>query len=198
MKSILTFALLAFLHVGTLQAQIVGQATDISPLLIGESLPDATLQDLDGQPIQLSAVLSRQPTVLVVYRGGWCPYCNQHLSALAKAEAEILALGYQIVAISPDDYQNLKPTIADNEVHYQLYADPGVQLIQAMGIAFATPEDYVKYIAKKSKGEVSTALPVPTLMVLNKKSEILFEYINPTYSTRISPELLLAVLQQLK
>jgi peroxiredoxin len=198
MKSILTFALLAFLHFGTLQAQIVGQATDISPLLIGESLPDATLQDLDGQPIQLSAVLSRQPTVLVVYRGGWCPYCKQHLAALAKAEAEILALGYQIVAISPDDYQNLKPTIADNEVHYQLYADPDAQLIQAMGIAFATPEDYVKYIAKKSKGEVSTALPVPTLMVLNKKSEILFEYINPTYSTRISPELLLAVLQQLK
>lgn len=198
MKTILTLALAGCMLVGKLHGQIVGQATDIAPLLIGETLPDATLQDPKGQPVQLSAVLSQQPTVLVVYRGGWCPYCNQHLAALAKAESEILALGYQIVAISPDDYQNLQPTIADNAVHYQLYADPGAKLIQAMGIAFATPEDYLKYIAKKSKGEVTTALPVPTLMVVNKKSEILFEYINPTYSTRISPELLLAVLQQLK
>lgn len=198
MKTILTLALAGCMLVGKLHGQIVGQATDIAPLLIGETLPDATLQDPKGQPVQLSAVLSQQPTVLVVYRGGWCPYCNQHLAALAKAESEILALGYQIVAISPDDYQNLQPTIADQDVHYQLYADPGAKLIQAMGIAFATPEDYLKYIAKKSKGEVTTALPVPTLMVVNKKSEILFEYINPTYSTRISPELLLAVLQQLK
>jgi peroxiredoxin len=198
MKLILTTALLGLLHLGELQGQIVPQATDISPLLIGETLPDAALLDAQGQTVKLGSVLRQQPTVLVVYRGGWCPYCNQHLAALAKAEAEILALGYQIVAISPDDYQNLKPTLADNDVHYKLYADPGAKLIQAMGIAFQTPEDYVKYIAKKSKGEVTEALPVPTLMVVNQKSEILFEYINPTYSTRISPELLLAVLQQLK
>jgi peroxiredoxin len=198
MKSILTMALCGLLHLGQLQGQVADQATAISPLLIGETIPDATLLDDKGQAVQLSTVLSQQPTVLVVYRGGWCPYCNQHLAALAKAEAEILALGYQIVAISPDDYQNLKPTITDNDVRYKLYADPGATLIQAMGIAFKTPEDYLKYIAKKSKGEVSEALPVPTLMVVNKKAEILFEYINPTYSTRISPELLLAVLQQLK
>jgi peroxiredoxin len=192
------FALFALLGLGRMSAQIVPTATDVSPLLIGEVVPDASLKDPDGRSVKLSEVLAKQPTVLVLYRGGWCPYCNMHLAALGKVEQEILSLGYQIVAISPEDYQNLKPIIATDEIQYQVYSDPGAKLIQAMGLAFATPDNYLGYLAKVSKGEISTALPVPTLMVLNPKAEIMFEYINPTYTQRISPELLLAVLKSLK
>ena len=78
-------------------------AEDISPILIGETLPNGNFQNVEGEYIQLRTLLEEKPTVLVFYRGGWCPYCNVQLSGLVEIEEDILELGYQILAISPDD-----------------------------------------------------------------------------------------------
>ena len=93
-------------------------AEDISPILIGETLPNASFQNAEGKFVQLKALLEEKPTVLVFYRGGWCPYCNVQLSGLVEIEEDILELGYQIVAISPDDYKNLQSTIENNSTKY--------------------------------------------------------------------------------
>ncbi len=179
-------------------AQIADKAEAVAPLLIGEQLPlKASVLDAQGKPHQLGDILATQKTVLVFYRGGWCPFCNVHLSGLAKASAEITALGYQIIAISPDDPKNLQNTSESGKLDYQLYADPQAQLLEAIGIAFQAPEAAREYIASKSKGAVTKALPVPTLMVLDKDGKILFEYISPNYKQRISAELLLAVLKNI-
>ena len=76
-------------------------AYDISRILIGETLPNGNFQNVEGEYIQLKAILEEKPTILVFYRGGWCPYCNVQLSGLVEIEEDILELGYQIVAISP-------------------------------------------------------------------------------------------------
>ena len=94
----------------SLKAQVADKPEDISPLLIGETIPDATLVNSDGENIQLYDLIKTKPTVLVFYRGGWCPYCNLQLSALAITQEEIIELGYQIIAVSPDNYKNLQPT----------------------------------------------------------------------------------------
>lgn len=86
------------------QPDLPPKAEDISPLLIGETLPNLPVYSMDNVATNLGDILSK-PTVLVFYRGSWCPYCNVPLSELAKIEADVLKLGYQIVAISPDDFQ---------------------------------------------------------------------------------------------
>ncbi|WP_223032794.1 peroxiredoxin-like family protein [Hanstruepera marina] len=182
----------------TLFAQVPEQAEDISPLLIGEQLPDARLLGADGVEVSLQYVLKQKPSVVVFYRGGWCPYCNQQLGGLAEVESQVIELGYQIIAISPDHFEMLNPTAEKEEVQYQLYADINAELIQAVGIGFKTPEKAKGYIAKKTKKEVTDILPVPTVLIVDKKGKIYFEYINPNYSTRISEEILLANLKVLK
>lgn len=181
-----------------LTAQTPSKATDISPLLIGEKLPKATLQNDKGETLKLQSLLEKKPTVLVFYRGGWCPYCNMQLSALAQAEKEILDVGYQIIAISPDNYENLQNTAEKDSVKYTLLSDKEGKLIQQIGIAFKTPL-MVKGFAKTkgSKGDTSDAIPVPTVMVVDREGTILFEYINPNYKNRISEKLLIAVLKNL-
>lgn len=180
-------------------AQIPDKAENISPLLIGEILPIATLQDGDGKMISLQTILNEKPAVLVFYRGGWCPYCNLQLSGLVKIEQDILDLGYQIVAISPDDYQNLQSTEEKDSIRYGLYSDKDGKLIQDMGIAFQTPTMIKTYMATKGqKGKTSDVLPVPTVMIVDTKGKIIFEFINPNYKERISGEMLLAVLKTLK
>ena len=175
------------------------KAEDISPLLIGEILPKASLQDADGKTMDLETILKLKPTVLVFYRGGWCPYCNMQLSGLVKIEQEILDLGFQIVAISPDDFQNLKNTEEKDSIKYSLFSDQDGKFIQDIGIAFQTPTIVKGYIATKGqKGKTSDTIPVPTVMIVDKEGKILFEYINPNYKERLPSEMLLAVLKTLK
>ncbi len=184
----------------TIKAQnIPSKAEDINPILIGETLPNAYLQDSNGNSIELKNIVKTKPTVLVFYRGGWCPYCNLQLSGLVDIEKEVLSLGYQIVAISPDDYKNLISTEEKDNINYQLYADKDGSFIQDIGIAFQTPAMVKGYIVTKGqKGKISEVLPVPTVIIVNTNGEILFEYINPNYKQRISREMLLAVLKTIK
>ncbi len=200
MKHLLKGFLILFCISGVSKAnaQIPRNAEDISPLLNGETLPQTSLQYADGTTVKLSAILKEKPTVLVFYRGGWCPYCNAQLSGLVEIEKDILDLGYQIVAISPDDYQNLKNTEEKDSIKYTLLSDKEGAFISEIGIAFKTPTMMKGYIAAKGQiGKTAEVIPVPTVMIVDQKGKILFEYINPNYKVRLSGAMLLAVLKTL-
>ncbi|TYA53117.1 peroxiredoxin-like family protein [Formosa maritima] len=197
-KIFFVFTIFTFTLVSHIQSQVPEKAEDISPLLIGEKIPEAKLTDADGNEVELNQIIKEKPTVLVFYRGGWCFYCNNQLSGLAEIESEIIALGYQIVAISPDNYQNIKPTMEADKVAYQVLSDSKGQLIKDMGIGFKTPEKVHKYIFENTNKEATDVIPVPTVLVVDTSGGILFEYINPNYDVRLSPKLLLANLEVLK
>ena len=86
-------------------------ATKVRPLSAGEKAPAATLRNPEGKEIDLAAKYAQKPTVLIFYRGGWCPYCNAHLGQIATAEPELLRMGYQVLAISPDRPEELAKTL---------------------------------------------------------------------------------------
>ena len=61
------------------------------------------------------------------------------------------------------------------------------------GIAFKSPKNYDKFLPETSGGKnTDKLLPVPSVFILNKKGNILFEYINPDIKQRISASLLKA------
>ena len=174
------------------------KAVDISPLLIGEKAPNATLTHFSGKTDSLTTILAKQETVLIFYRGGWCPFCNVQLAELQAIESDILKLGYQIVAISPDSPENLKASLDKHNLKYLLLSDASLKVAQQFGIAFNVPESSKERLAKSSGGQNPGQLPVPSVFVFNKQGEILFEYINPDYKKRIPGNLLLTVLKELK
>lgn len=117
-------------------AQIADKAENVSPLLIGEKIPNVVLHDANGKEVKTKDIFDKK-TVVVVYRGGWCPYCNSQLADMQEIEKDIIALGYQVVAISPDAPSFLKQTLDKKELQYQLYSDSEGVFSQAVGIAFA-------------------------------------------------------------
>jgi peroxiredoxin len=197
MKKILFILFVTFSIVANAQNTIPKSAIDIAPLLIGEKIPNSILKTSENVIVSLSDLISKKKTVLVFYRGGWCPYCNMHLSALAEAEKQILDLGYQVVAVSPDSPENLKITEEKDKVKYTLLSDSKGDLIKALGVAFEAPENYKSVINVHSNGLNTNALPVPSLFVVNTDGEILFEYISPDFKHRITSELLVSVLKNL-
>lgn len=170
------------------------KASDISPLLIGEQVPVASLPAADGKVYDLNAGFAEKPTILIFYRGGWCPFCNRELAGIQSIQGELVKLGYQIIAISTDSPENLSKSIEKNKLSYKLLSDADLAVSKQFGLAFKAPAAYSKTLETGSDGKnVDKLLPVPSVFIVDKKGVIQFEYINPDYSQRISPELMVAV-----
>jgi len=200
MKTISTFFffLLFCSPFGWAQPHLPAKPEDISPLLIGEKVPAASLLNAKGEKVDLLALMAAKPTVLIFYRGGWCPYCNQHLSQIGEAEAKILAMGYQIIAISPDQPAKLLETSGKQKLSYTLLSDSSSTLSKAMGLAYQAPNHYLKIISEASNGVNKESLPVPALFLIITYGEIEFEYIQPNFKIRMSSKMLLAVLASVR
>ncbi|RTZ02794.1 AhpC/TSA family protein [Flavobacterium sp. RSP49] len=198
MKKIICLALFAIGLSAHGQNNLPKLATEIAPLLIGEKIPTFTLKSVENKDVNVTELISKKRTVLVFYRGGWCPYCNAHLAALADVEKELLDLGYQIIAISPDAPKSLKGTDDKEKLNYLLLSDSAGELSEAVGIAFQAPENYKAILNKGSEGVNSSFLPVPAVFILNVNAEIEFEYITPNFKNRISNDLLIAVAKSLR
>ncbi|TSA28867.1 MAG: AhpC/TSA family protein [Bacteroidetes bacterium] len=179
-------------------SQLPKNPEDVKPLKVGEAVPAITLKSISESAISLKNLLREKPTVLIFYRGGWCPYCNQHLAEMADYEKSILEMGYQIVAVSPDSPENLSRTLDKNAIHYSLLSDSRGELIKAMGIAYKATFLYESIRSKGATGEKLDLLPVPSLFVVNQKGIIQYEYVNPDYRVRMSGEELSRVLSLLK
>lgn len=197
MKKIICLALFAIGLSVHAQNDLPKVATEIAPLLIGEKIPNFILKSVENTAVNLTKVISKKRTVLVFYRGGWCPYCNAHLAALGEAEKQLLDLGYQIIAISPDAPKSLRVTDDQQKLNYVLLSDSTGELSRAVGIAFQAPENYKTIITKDSDGVNNSFLPVPAVFILNTNAEIEFEHITPNFKNRISNDLLIAAAKSL-
>ncbi len=197
MKHFILVAILASICNFDVIGQVPTKAEDICPLLIGEDLPNGRLKDAYGNPVDLHDLINEKASVVVFYRGGWCPYCNAHLSELATLEDQIIKLGFQLIAISTEEPQNLLTTTDKNKTGFTLLSDPKGVFMQEVGIGFEANEKTQAFMAKNVTGEFTTILPVPTLLVVSAKAEILFEYISPNYKQRITDDILMAVLKSI-
>lgn len=171
---------------------------DISPLLTGEQIPVLRLPRSSGEMFDLNKSVAETPTILVFYRGGWCPYCNRQLSGLQEIEKDLKDLGYQIIAVSTDSPENLSKTMNKEKLSYTLLSDADLNAAKRFGIAFKSPKNYDKFLPETSGGKnIDKLLPVPSVFILNKKGTILFEYINPDITQRMSAPLLKAAAKSL-
>lgn len=172
---------------------------DISPLLYGEKIPVAVLPDASGKMFDLNRAVGEKPTVLVFYRGGWCPYCTRQLSGLQDALPELEKLGYQVIAVSTDAPDKLGQSAEKGKLAYTLLSDADLAVARQFGIAYKAPEGYWKMLPATTGGkDVDLLLPVPSVFILDKKGAIQFEYINPDFTKRLSSELLKAAAGSVK
>lgn len=175
--------------------QVALTAEEVSPLLIGEKVPGSNIKSIEGEIQNLLDLVKPKKTVLLFYRGGWCPYCNAHLSAVGELNQDIQNLNYQVIAVSPDSPEKLKESLEKQKLDYLLYSDSDASLIKAMGLAFRSPDTYGSLIETFSGGSNPGILPVPALFIVDIDGTILFEYISPDYKNRIESPLLLEILK---
>ena len=94
---------------------------------------------------------------------------------------QIEELGYQLLAISPDPPEALRRTAARHSISLALLSDADLALSRALGIAFHAPG--------------RSPLPVPAVFVAGTGRVVDFQYVNPDYSVRLGPALLMAAVR---
>ncbi len=180
------------------KSTVYSSASDVCPIKVGEVIESVNLQTLDGKSTDVLDVLKNKPTLLIFYRGSWCPYCNTHLGELKTIEPELIELGYQIVAISPDLPKNLHKSVKDLELDYTLLSDSSAALTKSLGLAFKVDDstnDKLKGYGidlEKASGEDHRILPVPAAILVDTSGKVDFVFFSPDYSVRIDKSILLA------
>jgi peroxiredoxin len=172
--------------------------SEIEHLEIGDVIPAGEVRADTGEAVGLRDLVAEKPTVLIFYRGGWCPYCNRHLAALAEIAPELEAAGYQLLAISPDRPEKLREKPDLGRLPYTLYSDSSMDLCESFGIAFKLDDALVvKYRDRYGidlegdSGETHHLLPHPSVFIVDGKGLIRFAHVDPNYKVRLDPETIL-------
>lgn len=157
----------------------VDETKRIEPVRNGEEAPDFTLEDLQGNPVTLSEARGKTASVVVFYRGYWCPFCARQLAelrSLAKANEQI-----RVLAISVDDHETTKKFIekissdGNGSVNYTMLSDPDHKVIDKYGLHDPS------YDGTKFDG-----IPHPAVYVIDKAGRVAWSKVESDYKVRPS------------
>lgn len=185
-------------------APLLAAAPTTKPLVPGDAVPDVALRTEEDKEVKLRQLVSAKPTVLIFYRGGWCPFCNRHLKELAGIEKDLDKAGAQLLAISMDQPAELRATPNRDQLGYCLLSDSDAAAAQAFGIAFkvadATVERYkgFKIDIDAASGRSHHLLPHPAVFVVDPKGVIRFAHVNTDYKVRLAPAKILEAVRAAK
>lgn len=178
------------------------RAEDISPLQAGDRAPAFTVRTVEDEPYHFDPDKLERPTILISFRGGWCPYCNMHLAELRHVIPELKENGFDVLFLSNDRpellYESLKKETQEaiDGLDYVILSDADINAARAFGTAFTVADRLVDYLEGKGRdydeSSISKyrALAVPAVFVIDRAGEISFAYANPDYKVRLSADAL--------
>jgi len=170
-------------------------------LKAGAQAPAFSLPYPQGHSIDLAELLQKGPVVLVFYRGSWCPFCNLQLRAYQKALPEMQKLGASLVAVSPQTPDNSLTIVEKAELTFPVLSDQGNQVARQYGLVFKLSEALqglqkaFKNDITQFNGDPSWELPMPGVFVIDQSGTIRFASVDPNWTNRVEPAV---ILEQLK
>ena len=183
------------------QIKAAVDATAIRPLLIGSATPSVTVKDPAGKDVNLAEYVKEKPTVLVFYRGSWCPYCMKNLGQLQELVPELEKSGYRIAAVTQDSPETNGKTQAKHKLSFTIFSDGDMAATQAFGLVYQVGEETTKLYKGYGidlvglYGKSQPVMAVPGVFLFNEEGKIRFEYVNPDYRIRLAPEVLMAAVK---
>lgn len=189
---------------GHADVPIAASADQVQPLQAGDAAPRFIVETVDSKPFDFNPGNLERPVMLLAFRGGWCPYCNMHLSEMRHVIPEIRDLGVDVLFLSGDRsellYESLEAQAKEDiaELDYTILSDADAQAAIALGIAFRSNKRTADYVKKKGDGYGASSmdrhgiLPVPSVFAIGTDGIIAYSYVNPDYKVRLPADELLA------
>jgi peroxiredoxin len=84
----------------------------------GDTFPPLTVKLPGGETLDLPHSLEGHFSVILFFRGAWCPYCNAQLRSFQRAGASLAEMDVKIVALSVDDEATTQELITKNGLEF--------------------------------------------------------------------------------
>ena len=197
-KSFVALALAGLLSVGFASQRVPDNAEDVTPLAVGDMAPDFSAMTPAGETFAFEADGATAPTMLIFYRGGWCPFCNKHLNELRNVVPKLNDAGVDVYFLSADRPERLIDSLEADVSDYEILSDASQSVARSFGIAFrvddATFEKYKTYgiDLEAASGYDHHQLPVPAVFLIGADGKIEFAHADPDYKVRLPARDLLA------
>jgi len=180
------------LFLSALMAAPAFAAVESSGLKVGDKAPAIHQNDINGTLFDLTAAEGSGPVVLVFYRGGWCPFCNQQLHDLQITAVPFAKKHHaQIVAISVDKATEEAKTQAKHDLTITILSDTKAELLGAYNVQnHISPEQYEIYKTKyhldleESSGEKHHIIAIPAVFVMDSLGTIIYAHADSNYKVR--------------
>ncbi len=173
-------------------------------ITVGTELADFTLPGATGQDVTLSSLVADGPTVLVFYRGSWCPFCNMAIHTYQEELVPQLAgLGASLAAITPQTPDESLGTVEKHGLSFSVLTDAGSRVAREVGIAFEPAGDVLA--AQQALGldirdgnaENSPEIPMPAVLVVDGERIVRFVDVQADYTRRTEVADIVAALRAL-
>jgi peroxiredoxin len=86
----------------------------------GDTFPSLTVKLPEGETLDLPHSLEGHFSVILFFRGSWCPYCNAQLRAFQRASTSLAEMDVKIVALSVDDEATTQELITKNGLEFPI------------------------------------------------------------------------------
>jgi peroxiredoxin len=186
------------------QADLAARPAPAGVVEVGATLADVELLDPHGSATGLYQALGGRVSVLVFYRGAWCPYCNIALNAYqVELVPELDSRGVRLVAISPQAPDGSLSMQEKNALSFTVLSDPGNQIAKAIGIVTGPSDDaraaqlQLGLDLSEVNADGTTSLPMPTTLVVDGDHVVRWVDVHLDYTTRSEPKEILAALDAL-
>jgi peroxiredoxin len=170
-----------------------GASAGIAP--VGTVLPDAELLDVHGASTTLYDVAGDGVSVLVFYRGAWCPYCNIALSTYqARLLPRLAERGIRLIAVSPQKPDGSLTVQQKHDLAFTVVSDSGNAVAARLGI-LTRPSDEARAAQLQLGLDLASVnadgtdtLPMPATVILDATRTVRWIDVHPDYSTRTEPQ----------
>lgn len=189
---------------GHADVPVAATAAEIQPLAAGDVAPRFTVETVDNKRFEFDPRNLERPAVLISFRGGWCPFCNMHLSELRHVIPQISNMGVDVLFLSGDRAELLFKSLGHEtqqdieNLDYTILSDADAQAAIALGIAFRASDRTIQGRHKKGQDIEGSSmlrhgvLPVPAVFAVSREGTITYAYANADYKIRLSANDLLA------
>jgi len=156
-------------------------------LKVGEDLPSFTVYK-DEVKIPSESFLGF-PTIIIFYRGNWCPFCMAQIKELAQQYRQLVLSGIKIVLISPQPEKITENLAQRFNVPFIFLTDRNNQSAVQLGINHANGLPKGLELMGYSADTV-----YPTVIVTNRLGKIIYLDETPSFRNRPEPKAYLNIL----
>jgi peroxiredoxin len=163
---------------------------NLTEVQVGQRAPNFRARDLGGNELWLTSLIGGKKALLLFYRGGWCPFCNEQLAALSRDREKFEQSKAIIVAVSGEDVEKGRELLSKLNIPFKLLSDTRFEGVNAYGVRDIN-------ISEKAKVMGITQLPKPSAFIIDEFGVVRYKYVGTKAPDRPKNGELLHVLEKM-